>query len=302
MSGHLLVIGASGRVGSKLVEELDRAGARHSVRLASSNPETVRQWQDQGRHATELNLDDPDTFPSALAGIDGLFLLTGYTSNMLHQSKTLVDSAVQAGVRHIVHLGVFTSRNDKIPHFVWHDLIERYIESSGTSWTHIHPNVITDAIIDRDPSIRATNEFSVSWGHAKQGWVFAEDIAAVSARVLIDGPAKHHGKDYWLSTEVLTGPEVADILSAASNKQITCRTLGSESVQAYIDSVQGIAVKAYMESAAITMQLAESGQMVAQTVVHDDVMTVLGRPGLSMREWAERNLTGENSQSRVNEG
>jgi uncharacterized protein YbjT (DUF2867 family) len=72
---------------------------------------------------------------------------------MLFQSKKLLDAVVAAGVSHIVHLGVFTSREDLIPHFVWHDLIETYIEASKISWTHIHPNVIADYTLVTNPPI-----------------------------------------------------------------------------------------------------------------------------------------------------
>src|SRR5260370_18610182 len=44
-----------------------------------------------------LDLDDARTFPAALEGIDRLFLLTGYTIAMVHQSKTLVDAAAECG-------------------------------------------------------------------------------------------------------------------------------------------------------------------------------------------------------------
>ena len=39
-----------------------------------------------------------------LKGVERLFLLTGYTVDMLVQSKAIVDEAKKAGVKHIVHL------------------------------------------------------------------------------------------------------------------------------------------------------------------------------------------------------
>lgn len=206
---------------------------------------------------------------------------------MLFQCKKLVDAAVDSGVSHIVHLGVFTSRRDMIPHFNWHDLVETYIEASGIAWTHLHPNVVTDTVFS---SIKKTNSLAVNWGDKPQGWVFAEDIAAVAAAVLREGPEKHGSANYWMSTEVLTGPEVADILTAASGKEITCHVLDPTGLEAYIAQIESAPDRAYMESALITMKLAMAGEMTAQTVVLDDVLTVLGRPGISMAEWALHNL------------
>ncbi|WP_405152323.1 SDR family oxidoreductase [Paenibacillus sp. FSL K6-0108] len=285
----VLIIGASGTVGSKIVKEFENNSEGVTFRLATSRRETAEKWEVEGREAVVLDLNEPKTFPAALAGVDRVFLLTGYTADMLIQSKHLVDAAVKAGVSHIVHLGVFTSRRDLIPHFIWHDFIETYIEASGISWTHLHPNVITDSIFTRT-TLQETGSFSVTWNDAQQGWVFAEDIAAVAATVLREGPGKHASANYYLSTEVLTGPEVAGILSEISGKQINCFTLDPSALEAHVSQVSDTGERAYMESAVITMKLGATGQMTAQTVVRDDVFTVLRRPGLSMAEWARQNL------------
>ncbi|WP_336781550.1 NmrA family NAD(P)-binding protein [Paenibacillus illinoisensis] len=286
---RVLLIGASGKVGSKVVKEFDKNDKGVILRLATSRQETAEMWQTEGREAVVLDLNEPTTFAAALANVDRVFLLTGYTSDMLIQSKHLVDAAVDAGVSHIVHLGVFTSRRDLIPHFNWHDLIETYIEASGIAWTHLHPNVITDSIFTL-PALQETGSFSVLWKEAQQGWVFAEDIAAVAATVLREGPEKHASVNYYLSTEVLTGPEVANILTENSGKKINCYTLDPSVLEAEVSQVFDVGERAYMESAVITMKLAVAGQMTAQTVVRDDVLTVLGRPGITMAEWARQNL------------
>lgn len=287
---RVLIIGSTGRVGSHIVKEFDKNTEGIVVRLSSTKQSVVDQWIKEGREAVVLDLDKPETYADALEGVNRVFLLTGYSADMLRQSKMLVDAAGKAGVNHIVHLGVFTSRRDLIPHFIWHDLIETYIEASGMAWTHIHPNVISDTSLVTDPPITETGSFTVFWGDAPQGWVFASDIAAVVAEVLRTGPHKHAGANYYLSTEVLTGTEVASILSKASGKEIKCNILYPEDQKAMVERIQSTSVKAYMESAYITMQLANKGEMKDQTIVKDDVLTVLGRPGLTMDEWARQNL------------
>lgn len=287
MSERILVVGASGRVGSKVVKYLDENSEGIIIRLATSRPETAEKWNGEGREAVVLDLNHSETFPKALKDVDRVFLLTGYTSDMLHQSKRLVDAAVDAGINHIVHLGVFTSRRDVIPHFNWHDLVESYIEASGINWTHIHPNVIADTTLITDPPITETKSFTVNWGHTSQGWVFAEDIGAISATVLREGPEKHGGSNYWLSTEVLTGPEVADILSEVSGQNIKANITGPEALEAYLPQIESPSVRSYMESAVITMRLGSENKIWNQNVVHDDVKTVVGRPGITMKEWAK---------------
>lgn len=287
MSAKILILGASGRIGSYVVSELTKNGGGAELRLATSNEETAKTWQNEGHDVALLDLNRPDTFAGALKDVDRVFLLTGYTASMLFQSKKLVDAARDAGVSHIVHLGVFTSRKDDIPHFVWHDLVETYIEASGIAWTHLHPNVIADSILVTKPSVRESREFNVAFGDKRQGWVFAEDIGAVAATVLREGPEKHAGKNYWLSTEVLSGPEVAEILTQAAGTEIRCNIIDPSVLEAQFAGIADVSVRAYMESAVITMRLGGSEKMQAQTVVHDDVRTVIGRPGKTMLEWAK---------------
>ncbi len=51
--------------------------------------------------------------------------------------------------------------------------------------------------------------------------------------------------------------------------------------------ISSIAVRNYMTSAVIVMQLTREGKVKAQTAVADDVFTVTGHKGTTMREWAE---------------
>ncbi|MDR6671218.1 NmrA family NAD(P)-binding protein [Rhizobium sp. 1399] len=291
MVAKILLLGATGRIGSKLVQNFEKDHEGIDVRLATSRPEVAEKWRAEGQDGVVLDLNDPSTFPAALAGVDRLFLLTGYTADMLFQSKKMVDAAVEAGVSHIVHLGVFTSRRDDQPHFAWHDMIETYIEASGIAWTHLHPNVITDSSLVTDPPISETGSFSAYPNNVPVGWVCAADIAAVAAVVLREGPEKHGGANYFLSVEVLKGTEVADILSAHLDREVKYMPLDADALRKAIAAIPDASSRAYMESAVITMELAAAGKLAYQAVARDDVQKVLGRPGTTMAEWAKQNLS-----------
>ena len=131
---RVLVLGATGLTGSAIASTLDNEAVDIEVVRAARNKEQVETWKRDGKQAVYLDLDDARTFPAALQGIDRLFLLTGYTIAMLHQSKTIVDAAADSGVNFIVHQGVFGNGRSTEPHFAWHEMIERYIEGSGVAW------------------------------------------------------------------------------------------------------------------------------------------------------------------------
>src|SRR5258705_6770194 len=216
---RVLVLGSSGLTGKAIAAKLDDAADRVEVVRASRDPEPVEQCRKQGRSAVHLDLDDARTFASALEGMDRLFLMTGYTVAMTHQTKTITDAAADAGVGHVVHLGIFGNGRSTDPHFAWHELVERYIEGSGVSWTHLHPHMFMENLL----SVFTLRDGRLPWpaGDKPTGWIAGEDIAAVAAKVLIDGPDVHAGNGYWMSTEVLNGAQAAEILSEALGRTIT---------------------------------------------------------------------------------
>ena len=116
---RVLILGSTGRIGSKVIAELERTNSVEVV-YSSRKLEQVEAWRRDGKEAVLLDLDAPQTFSDALAGIDRLFLVTGYTVAMVHQSKTIVDAAADAGVKFIVHLGIFGNARLTYPYAAWH--------------------------------------------------------------------------------------------------------------------------------------------------------------------------------------
>ena len=140
-----------GRVGSEVIKSLEKNKQNIEIIYSTSNKKTKEKWDSEGKSSLLLDLNKPELFDSSLKGINRIFLLTGYSSEMLFQAKLLIDSAKKNGIEFIVHLGVFTSRNDFIPHFSWHDLIECYLKSSGIPYCNIHPNVIIKSVLVTKP-------------------------------------------------------------------------------------------------------------------------------------------------------
>src|SRR5260370_16783792 len=52
------------------------------------------------------------------------------------------------------------------------------------------------------------------------GLIAGEDLAAVAAKVLAEGPDAHAGQGYWLSTDVLDAKGIAHALTSALGRPI----------------------------------------------------------------------------------
>jgi uncharacterized protein YbjT (DUF2867 family) len=214
--------------------------------------------------------------------------MTGYTVAMTHQAKTITDAAADAGVGHIVHLGIFGNGRSTDPHFAWHELVERYIEGSGVPWTHLHPHMFMENLL----SVFALRDGRLLWpaGDKPTGWIAGEDLASVAAKVLTEGPDAHAGKGYWMSTDVLNGAQAAVILSEALGQTITADVLTPEEMlQALSDGV--VSPPSFMEghyalSTLEWLQQTYDGRMDYSAVTTTTVEDLLGRPPMHLAEWA----------------
>jgi NAD(P)H dehydrogenase (quinone) len=283
----VLIMGVTGQTGRQLLRELEREPGGVRLRVGARKPADVEKLRAAGREAVRLDLDDPETFASALAGVDRLFLLTGYTVAMLHQSKTLVDAARKARVRHIVHQGIFGNWDCTDPHFAWHQMIEKYIEASGVGWTHLHPNFFMENLTGLTPF--KDGAFPMFCEDRRVGWIALKDVAAVAATALREGPEKHGGQDYWLSTDVLSGPEAASILTDVLGRPIRCDLKGPDDVKALLLHPDSPMERNYAAAVVEFMRQVIDGRMGYVGTVRDDVPFVTGRPSTSFRQWATEN-------------
>lgn len=279
----VLVLGSTGQIGKLIVQELAQSSDVH-LRLSSRRQEEVDRMSKEGKEAVRLDLDDPKTFPLALHDVDRVFLLTGYTVAMLTQSKTFVDSAKKAGVKHLVHLGIFAEWDCTDAHFVWHQLIESYVKASGLAWTFLHPNMFMDNLLGATAPKR--DQLELYFENRRVGWIAVSDIAAMAAAVLNQGPEKHHGRDYWMSIEVLDGTEVAAILSEVTSRNITYIPRGPDDFKALVSAPESGAEPWYAAGGVDFMRQVSDDRMGYIGTIRDDIPYVLGRPALTFREWA----------------
>jgi NAD(P)H dehydrogenase (quinone) len=285
---RVLVIGSSGRIGAATAAVLDEAPERVTPVRASRNPETVAMWLQQGKQAVHLDLDNPDTFPLALNGIDRVFLMAGYTAAMIEQAKTMVDAAEDANVGFIVHLGVFGNGRSTDAHFAWHEMIERYIQGSKLPWANIHPHVFMENLLTANRL--QYGSFAWAAGDRPVGWVAGDDIAAVTAKVLIEGPDVHAGKDYFLSTDLLDANAIAAALSHALEREIPALILTPDDLLNLVEAgevaLPSFYDTAYAASALTWLRQTYDGRMAYSAVTTNTVRELLDREPIHLTDWA----------------
>src|SRR5260221_2795308 len=190
-ASNLLVLGPTGQVGKLVAKHLKRSKADFSV--GSRRKENLKELADQFWTSRFIDLDDPRTFDEALKDATGIFLITGYTVDMLVQSKSLIDAARRNGVKHIVHLGAFTTDRDAhATVFAWHQMIELYLQAIGVAWTNLQPNMFMQTLLGHG----GVKDGRYSYYTSKAlGYTALEDVAESAARILMEWPTEDSGYD-----------------------------------------------------------------------------------------------------------
>jgi uncharacterized protein YbjT (DUF2867 family) len=208
---RILVMGATGQVGGAVISTLANDSTVEVIAAARD----VAKAGHLGVPVVHLDLDKFETFAPALQGIDSIFMATGYTVDMLRQSKDLVNTAKRAKVRHIVHLGACGDDDTRVAHYGWHQFIERYIEWSGIEFTHLRPEIFMQNLLGYGGESYVKQGVIKHYvGAARLSWVDCEDVAAVAANCLL-APDLHSGHTYRLGYEAKSYYEVAETFSAA---------------------------------------------------------------------------------------
>jgi NAD(P)H dehydrogenase (quinone) len=280
----VLVMGVTGQVG-KLVATSLCGYDSVNIRVTSRRKDELSQLQKEYGESVYLDLDEPRSFAEALKDVDSIFLLTGYTVNMLVQSKAIIDTARREGINHLVHLGVFSPEADCYDaHFAWHQMIEAYTKISGLNYTFLHPNCFLQNFTGFYRMIKDGKASFYAGGKAV-GWIALEDVGEATAKILAEGE-KHYGKDYWFSTEVATLTELVNAFNEITGKALLADDKSpSQFLRDFAPT--GINIDPYFLGVADSFAQILDGRMDYIGTVRDDVPILLGRPGMSIRHWAE---------------
>jgi uncharacterized protein YbjT (DUF2867 family) len=221
--GKVLVLGATGNVGSPLVYELQRRGV--PVRAAVRNiPETARTRQGSQKAGVEyvkFDYFDADTYQKAFEGITALYLLTPVIPNPQGLVQALVDAAKRAGVKKIVRQSAYGADrvSSNVRMLKWHQDCEKLIEQSGIPYVILRPTGFFQNYLSYADDISRAGVFHLALGSDRSTYIDARDVARVAAVTLIENG--HEGRMYNLTgPQALSNEDIADVLSQVTGDQI----------------------------------------------------------------------------------
>jgi uncharacterized protein YbjT (DUF2867 family) len=171
----ILVTGATGNAGGAVVESLAAQGlqGRALVRAQTQLPD--------GIEPAYGDLNQPDSFIDALAGVTGIFLLSGYD-----RIEELLTNAVDAGVRKVVLLSSSSLDGTDTSNAIagYHQAAENAIRASGLEWTFLRPNSFMSNTLRLLDQLRAGDVIRLQFPEVPISTIHPRDIADVAVRAL----------------------------------------------------------------------------------------------------------------------
>ena len=282
MSAKILVLGATGNLGSEVVRQLLEKG--HNVRAAVRQPDAYPTAAHKVE-AVRFDFDDPTSYSPALDGIEKLFLLARPLDPEAAQVLApVIQAAKQAGVQQVVFNSVLgAEQNEAAPL----RQVERQLEESGLKYTFLRPNFFMENFSGGflAPMIEATNGIYVAADDAKTSFISTFDIAAVAVAALTE--EGHAGQAYNLTgNAAIDHYEAAAILSEIADKKIAYVPISeADMLAAVLDNGMPQGSADYL---ALLYQVTRAGLV---SVITDHVQRVLGREPISFTEFAQKRLS-----------
>ncbi|KAA5833680.1 NAD(P)H-binding protein [Saccharopolyspora hirsuta] len=266
----VLVTGATGNVGRRVVERLLASGAK--VRALTRNPDSAGLPGE-----VELfrgGLGDAEPLARALDGVDRVFLFP-----IPESTPTFVAQAAAAGVRRVVVLSSLAVEfDDSNAIGQRHRLIEQAVADGGFEWTFLRPGAFATNALAWAESIRAEGVVREPFPEARQTSIHEDDIAAVAVAALLEDG--HAGKAYRL-----TGPES---ISMADQVRAIGAAIGRE-VRIEAEPIEQAKAR-LLASGVPEAVVATLLELRDQDQGHDEpvptVQEVTGRPARTFAQWA----------------
>ncbi|MCC8354511.1 MULTISPECIES: SDR family oxidoreductase [Bacillaceae] len=275
----ILVTGATGKLGSKVVESLLKSIPASDLAVSVRNPEKAEGLRARGIEVRQGDFDNPETLDNAFTGIDRLLIISadGDNETRILQHTNAVQAAERAGVKFIAYTSLANATESKNLMAPPHVETEAAIIRTGIPYSFLRNNWYLENEIGSIQGAMAGAPWVTSAGKGKVGWALQQDYADAAAAVLVGNG--HENTVYELSGPLLTQEELVSALGAVLGKEIPVQQVSDEK---YAEIMKGLGLPDFVIPIVVGIQ--ESIRNGSLEVEKNDFEKVLGRPVTPINE------------------
>eukprot|EP00189_Rhodosorus_marinus_P010348 CAMPEP_0184738158 /NCGR_PEP_ID=MMETSP0315-20130426/884_1 /TAXON_ID=101924 /ORGANISM="Rhodosorus marinus, Strain UTEX LB 2760" /LENGTH=284 /DNA_ID=CAMNT_0027205763 /DNA_START=92 /DNA_END=943 /DNA_ORIENTATION=- len=279
----LMVIGASGKVGSATLEGLSAVHDPETTLILAGvrnvgKAEALKALP--GVEVVHAEMGDPK-LETTFVGVDSLFIVTPPAKDAAPSVLQTMKSAGAAGVKHVMVVSVMTAGRDSI-YGRQYGFIEGGIKLLSFDYTVLRlPMFIENYYMYRDGIVSESAIYTPMHPSKPYVPVVITDAGKMAAKIMLN-PHPHHGKIYKVTAPAHTLQELTAQFSAALGKEISCVRVPYET-----------ALQAYMELGFEKWQVegvfelfhdVDNGDSIA-TTYSTDYENVVGAPQSDLATW-----------------
>ncbi|MCB8874246.1 NmrA/HSCARG family protein [Acidisoma silvae] len=228
----VLVFGATGQQGGAVAQALRAAGWLVRALVRDTTSDKAEALRDQGVMLVQGDMDDTAAMMAAMAGVYGVFSVQpssgqgaahGVTdADEIRWGKTIADSAMANGVRHLVYTSVNAAGAEKtgMGHFDSKAEIEAYIRSLPLRHTIIRPSGFMEILMLPGMGLNQGQFHFLMRPDQPIQCIAVADIGRIVAGIFAD-PETYAGQTLEIAGDTVTGTEIAAKLSHAAGRPIT---------------------------------------------------------------------------------
>jgi NAD(P)H dehydrogenase (quinone) len=286
-SPRLLVTGAGGQLGRRVVELLLEAGVANLV-ATSRDPAKLADLAARGVEIRRADFDDPASLAPAFAGIDRVLLISTDSldrpGRRIAQHRAAIAAAQAAGVRHVVYTSAPGARPQDgggvIDDHFWTE--QALAASAVPGWTILRHNLYAELLLMGAGQAVASGALYSATAGAGRAYVSREDCARIDAAALVQGQGRRILD--VSGPAAVTQDEVAALYAKLSGKPVTHHDLPADALR---QGLAGAGLPPPMVEVLVDFDVSASqGQ---HAIVTDAVATLTGRAPVSVEAFLEAN-------------
>ena len=218
MNDTVLVAGATGDLGGRIVKALRAKGANvRAVVRASSDPTKVQALETLGVTVVRVGMDSVAEMTVACQGVSCVVsVLAGFRNTVIDTQKVLLDAAVKAGVPRFIpsdysldFTKFSTGENRNL------DLrreFHTYLDKAPIATTTVFVGAFAELITGDMPLVLFNQKIVLYWGEAdhKMGFTTMNDTAEYTANVALDSATPRYLR---VAGDRISPREIRDVVS-----------------------------------------------------------------------------------------
>lgn len=205
----IVVMGATGLQGGAVTRHLLSDGWH--VRAVTREPHSTKAKAllAMGAEVVRGNMDEPDSLIPIFQGAYGVFsvqnpMISG-VEREINQGKNVADTAVRAGVQHLVYGSAGTGhKSTGVPSWESKRVVEEHLKSLGIPLTILRPMAFMELMTEKKffPAVSTWKVMPHLMGHmTKVGWLSTYDLGFIAAKAFSQ-PQDFIGKEWQLASDV----------------------------------------------------------------------------------------------------